>query len=147
MHGRGAEDLMPAPHNDCPRCRDWQGSHGLSWKMGLRVHCRPRWSWRRKHSRFATPKNPAPEISWEMGKPGSGTRTRIKLKVLADVGLVGSHRREINSSQCLWLLLPTKDWGLSFYNHRANLGMVRTTRQVNPSSFCCRRPSWLIEGA
>ncbi len=42
----------------------------------------------RGNIRFATPKNPAPEIS-ENGEPGEERNLELELKVLADVGLVG----------------------------------------------------------
>ena len=42
----------------------------------------------RGNIRFATPKNPAPEIS-ENGEPGQERELELELKVLADVGLVG----------------------------------------------------------
>ena len=42
----------------------------------------------RGNSRFATPANPAPELS-EKGEPGQDLNVILELKVLADVGLVG----------------------------------------------------------
>ena len=39
-------------------------------------------------SRFATPRNPAPEIA-ENGEPGQERYIVMELKLLADVGLVG----------------------------------------------------------
>lgn len=42
----------------------------------------------RGNSRFATPQNPAPELS-EKGEPGVEREVTLELKVLADVGLVG----------------------------------------------------------
>ena len=42
----------------------------------------------RGNIRFATPKNPAPEIS-ENGEPGQERELQLELKILADVGLVG----------------------------------------------------------
>ncbi|MDW0118092.1 GTPase ObgE [Sporosarcina thermotolerans] len=42
----------------------------------------------RGNSRFATPQNPAPELS-EKGEPGIEREVTLELKVLADVGLVG----------------------------------------------------------
>lgn len=42
----------------------------------------------RGNIKFATPRNPAPEIA-ENGEPGEEKNIRIELKVIADVGLVG----------------------------------------------------------
>ena len=42
----------------------------------------------RGNTRFATPANPAPELS-ENGEPGKERNVILELKVLADVGLVG----------------------------------------------------------
>ena len=42
----------------------------------------------RGNSRFATPANPAPQLS-ENGEPGKERDVILELKVLADVGLVG----------------------------------------------------------
>lgn len=42
----------------------------------------------RGNTRFATPRNPAPEMA-ENGEPGQERKIELELKVLADVGLVG----------------------------------------------------------
>ena len=42
----------------------------------------------RGNIRFATPRNPAPEIA-ENGEPGEERELQLELKILADVGLVG----------------------------------------------------------
>ena len=42
----------------------------------------------RGNIKFASPKNPAPEIA-ENGEPGEERKLKLELKVLADVGLVG----------------------------------------------------------
>ena len=42
----------------------------------------------RGNSRFATPRNPAPDFS-ENGEPGEELDVTLELKLLADVGLVG----------------------------------------------------------
>ncbi|MBU5583825.1 50S ribosome-binding GTPase, partial [Enterococcus sp. S181_ASV_20] len=42
----------------------------------------------RGNTRFASPRNPAPELA-ENGEPGQERNIELELKVLADVGLVG----------------------------------------------------------
>src|SRR5699024_12344912 len=42
----------------------------------------------RGNIRFATPRNPAPEIA-EKGEPGMERRVKVELKLIADVGLIG----------------------------------------------------------
>ena len=44
----------------------------------------------RGNIRFASPRNPAPEIA-ENGEPGQERKIELELKVLADVGLVVFH--------------------------------------------------------
>src|SRR5699024_12057429 len=52
----------------------------------------------RGNIRFATPKNPAPELA-ENGEPGVERKIELELKVLADVGLIG-FPSEIGRASC-----------------------------------------------
>ncbi len=80
--------------------------------MDKKGHCRPRWPWRDVGIRFATQRIQRPEIS-ENGEPGQ-TWTH-KLKVLADVGLVGK------TTLLSVITSNYRDWGLSFLtNYRSN---------------------------
>ena len=89
MHGRGAEDLIvPVPPGtiiindetgDPIADLTEEGEEYIIAKGGRGG---------RGNSRFASSKNPAPNIS-ENGEPGEELTLRLELKLLADVGLLG----------------------------------------------------------
>ncbi len=87
---------------------------------------------------FATPKNPAPEIS-RMGNL-SERELELEPKVLADVGLLAP---SVGNQLFLSVITSAKPKiGLTFYNHRAKLGHGPTLRILAVADL-----PGLIEGA
>jgi len=92
---------------------------------------------------FASPKNPAPEIS-ENGEPGAELTIRLELKVLADVGLVGFP--SVGKSTLLSVVTSAKP-KIAAYHFTTlvpNLGMVRLD---DARDFVMADLPGLIEGA
>ena len=97
----------------------------------------------RGNSRFATPANPAPELS-EKGEPGFELNAELELKVLADVGLVGFP--SVGKSTLLSVVSAAKP-KIAPYHFTTivpNLGMVETE---DHRSFAMADLPGLIEGA
>ncbi|MFF2755043.1 GTPase ObgE [Psychrobacillus sp. NPDC058041] len=97
----------------------------------------------RGNSRFATPANPAPELS-EKGEPGFELNVTLELKVLADVGLVGFP--SVGKSTLLSVVSAAKP-KIAPYHFTTivpNLGMVETE---DHRSFAMADLPGLIEGA
>ncbi|MGM0874415.1 MAG: GTPase ObgE [Bacillota bacterium] len=97
----------------------------------------------RGNSRFATPANPAPELS-ENGEPGIEKNVILELKVLADVGLVGFP--SVGKSTLLSVVSSAKP-KIAEYHFTTlvpNLGMVETE---DGRSFVMADLPGLIEGA
>lgn len=97
----------------------------------------------RGNSRFATPANPAPELS-ENGEPGIERDVVLELKVLADVGLVGFP--SVGKSTLLSVVSSAKP-KIAEYHFTTlvpNLGMVETD---DGRSFVMADLPGLIEGA
>src|SRR5699024_7866076 len=97
----------------------------------------------RGNIRFATPKNPAPEIA-ENGEPGQERKIELELKVLADVGLVGFP--SVGKSTLLSVISSAKPkiGSYHFTTLVPNLGMVTAK---NGKSFVAADLPGLIEGA
>ncbi|HGD3288205.1 TPA: GTPase ObgE [Streptococcus agalactiae] len=97
----------------------------------------------RGNIRFATPRNPAPEIA-ENGEPGEGRELQLELKILADVGLVGFP--SVGKSTLLSVVSAAKPkiGAYHFTTIVPNLGMVRTK---SGDSFAMADLPGLIEGA
>jgi len=97
----------------------------------------------RGNSRFASPSNPAPELS-ENGEPGQEREVTLELKVLADVGLVGFP--SVGKSTLLSVVSAAKP-KIADYHFTTivpNLGMVETE---DGRSFVMADLPGLIEGA
>lgn len=89
MHGRGAEDLVvKVPQGTIVKDIDTGKIIADLVAHGQRAVIAKAGRGGRGNKRFATPANPAPELS-ENGEPGQERNVQLELKVLADVGLVG----------------------------------------------------------
>lgn len=144
MHGRGAEDLIVAiPPGTTVRDAETgkvltdlveNGQEFVAAKGGRGG---------RGNIRFATPRNPAPEIS-ENGEPGQERDLQLELKILADVGLVGFP--SVGKSTLLSVVSAAKPkiGSYHFTTIVPNIGMVRTK---SGESFAMADLPGLIEGA
>lgn len=97
----------------------------------------------RGNMRFASPRNPAPEIS-ENGEPGEETELQLELKVLADVGLLGFP--SVGKSTLLSVVTSAKP-KIAEYHFTTlvpNLGMVQLD---DGRDFVIADIPGLIEGA
>lgn len=89
MHGRGAEDLVvKVPQGTIVKDIDTGEIIADLVAHGQRAVIAKAGRGGRGNKRFATPANPAPELS-ENGEPGQERNVQLELKVLADVGLIG----------------------------------------------------------
>lgn len=97
----------------------------------------------RGNSRFASPRNPAPDFS-ENGEPGEEIEVTLELKLLADVGLVGFP--SVGKSTLLSIVSKAKPkvGNYHFTTIKPNLGVVSTPDQ---RSFVMADLPGLIEGA
>ncbi|MCB4961982.1 GTPase ObgE [Streptococcus mutans] len=144
MHGRGAENLyVSVPQGTT--VRDAQTGNVIAdlVKNGQEFIVAHGGRGGRGNIRFATPRNPAPEIS-ENGEPGEERELALELKILADVGLVGFP--SVGKSTLLSVITAAKPkiGAYHFTTIVPNLGMVRTK---SGDSFAVADLPGLIEGA
>ncbi|MGT2957936.1 GTPase ObgE [Streptococcus bovimastitidis] len=144
MHGRGSEDLIvPVPPGTTVK-------DAITGKVitdlvenGQEFVVAQGGRGGRGNIRFATPRNPAPEIA-ENGEPGEERELELELKILADVGLVGFP--SVGKSTLLSVVSAArpKVGAYHFTTIVPNLGMVQTK---SGESFAMADLPGLIEGA
>lgn len=144
MHGRGAKDLYVAvPPGTTVREAESGMLLGDLIDHGQELVVAKGGRGGRGNIRFATPRNPAPEIS-ENGEPGVERTIELELKVLADVGLVGFP--SVGKSTLLSIVSKAKPkiGAYHFTTLVPNLGMVTLK---DGRSFVMADLPGLIEGA
>src|SRR5699024_2475446 len=97
----------------------------------------------RGNTRFASPRNPAPDIA-ERGEPGVEKTLQIELKLLADVGLVGFPSVGKSTLLSVVTAATPKIADYHFTTLAPNLGVVSTEDQ---RSFVMADLPGLMEGA
>jgi GTP-binding protein len=144
MHGRGAEDrYVKVPQGTTVRDADTGKVLGDLTEDGQTLVVAHGGRGGRGNIRFATPKNPAPELA-ENGEPGQVRKIDLELKVLADVGLVGFP--SVGKSTLLSVISSArpKIGAYHFTTLVPNLGMVHLK---DGRSFVAADLPGLIEGA
>ena len=144
MHGRGAEDLIVrVPQRTTVREAETNKVITDLVENGQEFVVARGGRGGRGNIRFATPRNPAPEIA-ENGEPGEERNLQLELKILADVGLVGFP--SVGKSTLLSVVTAAKPkiGAYHFTTIVPNLGMVRTK---SGDSFAMADLPGLIEGA
>jgi len=144
MHGRGSEDLIiKVPPGTVVMTEEGGAVLADLVEHGQQAIIAKGGRGGRGNCRFATPQNPAPELS-EKGEPGQEIEVVLELKVLADVGLVGFP--SVGKSTLLSVVSAAKP-KIAAYHFTTivpNLGMVETT---DGRSFAMADLPGLIEGA
>ncbi|HCM89921.1 MULTISPECIES: GTPase ObgE [Vagococcus] len=144
MHGRGSEDkFIKVPAGTTVRDKETGELLGDLVKHGEQLQIARGGRGGRGNNRFATPRNPAPEVA-ENGEPGQERQIEMELKVLADVGLVGFP--SVGKSTILSIVSKArpKIGAYHFTTLVPNLGMVATS---DGDSFVMADLPGLIEGA
>lgn len=144
MHGRGSEDLVvDVPPGTIVKEKETGRLLADLTEQGQQATVARGGRGGRGNIRFATPKNPAPEIA-ENGEPGEEKEIELELKVLADVGLIGFP--SVGKSTLLSIVSAArpKIGAYHFTTLVPNLGMVDTD---DGRSFVLADMPGLIEGA
>ncbi|WP_134686081.1 GTPase ObgE [Brevibacillus migulae] len=143
MHGAGAEDLVVrVPPGTTVTDADTGEVIADLLEHGQRAIIAKGGRGGRGNTRFATPSNPAPEIS-ENGEPGQVRKVILELKLIADVGLVGYP--SVGKSTLLSSVTAAKPKiaAYHFTTLTPNLGVV----DLGEKSFVMADLPGLIEGA
>lgn len=144
MHGRGAQDkYVKVPPGTTVRDAETGKLLGDLIQNGEELVVAKGGRGGRGNTRFATPKNPAPELA-ENGEPGQERKIEMELKILADVGLVGFP--SVGKSTLLSVISAArpKIGAYHFTTLVPNLGMVHLH---DGRSFVAADLPGLIEGA
>lgn len=144
MHGKGAQDLyVKVPQGTTVRDAETGKVLVDLIENGQEFIVARGGRGGRGNIRFATPRNPAPEIA-ENGEPGEERQLELELKILADVGLVGFP--SVGKSTLLSVVSAAKPkiGAYHFTTIVPNIGMVRTK---SGESFVMADLPGLIEGA
>ncbi|HBY82984.1 GTPase [Staphylococcus warneri] len=144
MHGRNAEDLvLKVPPGTIVKSVETEEVLADLVEDGQRAVVAKGGRGGRGNSRFATPRNPAPDFS-ENGEPGEEIDVTLELKLLADVGLVGFP--SVGKSTLLSIVSKAKPkiGAYHFTTIKPNLGVVSTP---DNRSFVMADLPGLIEGA
>ncbi|HFL8300335.1 TPA: GTPase ObgE [Enterococcus faecium] len=144
MHGRGSEDTyVKVPQGTTVRDAETGALLGDLIENGQTLVVAKGGRGGRGNIRFASPRNPAPEIA-ENGEPGQERKIELELKVLADVGLAGFP--SVGKSTLLSVISSArpKIGAYHFTTLVPNLGMVTTS---DGRSFAAADLPGLIEGA
>ncbi|MBS6513815.1 MAG: GTPase ObgE [Staphylococcus aureus] len=144
MHGKNAEDLvLKVPPGTIIKNVETDEVLADLVEDGQRAVVAKGGRGGRGNSRFATPRNPAPDFS-EKGEPGEELDVSLELKLLADVGLVGFP--SVGKSTLLSIVSEAKPkiGAYHFTTIKPNLGVVSTPDQ---RSFVMADLPGLIEGA
>lgn len=144
MHGRGSDDtFVKVPPGTTVRDAETGALIGDLIENGQKLVIAKGGRGGRGNIRFASPRNPAPEIA-ENGEPGQERKIDLELKVLADVGLVGFP--SVGKSTLLSVISKArpKIGAYHFTTLVPNLGMVGTS---DGRSFVAADLPGLIEGA
>lgn len=144
MHGKNAEDLvLKVPPGTSIKNVETDEVLADLVEDGQRAVVAKGGRGGRGNSRFATPRNPAPDFS-EKGEPGEELDVSLELKLLADVGLVGFP--SVGKSTLLSIVSKAKPkiGAYHFTTIKPNLGVVSTPDQ---RSFVMADLPGLIEGA
>lgn len=144
MHGRNAEDLvLKVPPGTIVKSVETEEVLADLVEDGQRAIVAKGGRGGRGNSRFATPRNPAPDFS-ENGEPGEEIDVKLELKLLADVGLVGFP--SVGKSTLLSIVSKAKPkiGAYHFTTIKPNLGVVSTP---DNRSFVMADLPGLIEGA
>lgn len=144
MHGKNAEDLvLKVPPGTIIKNVETDEVLADLVEDGQRAVVAKGGRGGRGNSRFATPRNPAPDFS-EKGEPGEELDVSLELKLLADVGLVGFP--SVGKSTLLSIVSKAKPkiGAYHFTTIKPNLGVVSAPDQ---RSFVMADLPGLIEGA
>lgn len=144
MTGRSADDLIvKVPGGTIVRNLETNEVLGDLTEPGQRLVIAKGGRGGRGNIRFATPKNPAPEIS-ENGEPGQEFKIGLELQLLADVGLVGFPSVGKSTLMSVITNAKPKIGAYHFTTIDPNIGMVRLE---DGRDFVMADLPGLIEGA